>query len=181
MIWHSRLILVYPVCSIDNSGIFLVGRFVRGLQWIIGRHNVYDRNWRWWIDVSRHSIESTRFESSFCQYINWHHQWHWNVDGHHCTICGWSVDTKRKFIHNSTLPAARRNIVQIRISFQSLLIEWRRVFWITFAVHISEAAVFTIWGSGCVQPWDSNEKKKKNDDDSNIVKYVAANHVDETK
>lgn len=43
---------------------------------------------------------------------------------------------------------------------QSLLTEWRRVFWITFAVHISEAVVFTVWGSAVVQPWNSIEVKK---------------------
>lgn len=38
---------------------------------------------------------------------------------------------------------------------QSLLTEWRMVFWITFCVHIAEAVIFAIWGSGRVQPWNS--------------------------
>lgn len=37
---------------------------------------------------------------------------------------------------------------------QSLVTEWRLVFWITFFVHIAEAIVFTGWASGKVQSWN---------------------------
>lgn len=53
---------------------------------------------------------------------------------------------------------------------QSLLTEWRRVFWITVGVHISEAVVFIVWVSGCVQPWNTIEVKK--DKESKPLKTV---------
>ncbi|XP_055326920.1 sialin-like [Sitodiplosis mosellana] len=37
----------------------------------------------------------------------------------------------------------------------ALLSEWRMVFWITFALHSSESIIFTIWGSGEVQLFNS--------------------------
>lgn len=40
-------------------------------------------------------------------------------------------------------------------SFQSLLSEWRVVFWITVFVHIAKIAIFTAWGSAKVQPWNN--------------------------
>lgn len=52
-------------------------------------------------------------------------------------------------------------IIQNGLSFpQSLLTEWRMVFWITFGVHISQAVIFLVWGSGRVQPWNSMDVKK---------------------
>ena len=44
--------------------------------------------------------------------------------------------------------------------------EWRMVFWITFFVLAGKGAVFTLFGSGEVQPWnDPNYKKKSNPED----------------
>lgn len=35
------------------------------------------------------------------------------------------------------------------------MIEWRFIFWITFVLQIAKMFIFSIWGSGDVQPWDS--------------------------
>lgn len=43
-----------------------------------------------------------------------------------------------------------------------LLSEWRTVFWLTFAVYISNAVIFIIWGSAEVQPWNSTKKYIRN-------------------
>lgn len=48
---------------------------------------------------------------------------------------------------------------QIKISashfFKSFLSEWRMVFWITFWLQILKLLIFSIFGSGDVQPWDT--------------------------
>lgn len=38
------------------------------------------------------------------------------------------------------------------------LSEWRTVFWLTFAVYISNAVIFIICGSAKVQPWNTPQR-----------------------
>lgn len=54
---------------------------------------------------------------------------------------------------------------------QALLTEWRGIFWITFVLQVVKLVIFSIWGSGDVQPWDTQsdsdkEKLLLNDDAS---------------
>lgn len=44
--------------------------------------------------------------------------------------------------------------------FQSLVSEWRTVFWLTFAIYMMAIVVFTLWGSGDVQKWNWPESTR---------------------
>lgn len=52
---------------------------------------------------------------------------------------------------------------------QGLLTEWRGIFWITLILQMLKLVIFSIWGSGDVQPWDAHPdcdaSKLLNDDD----------------
>lgn len=56
---------------------------------------------------------------------------------------------------------------------QSLLIEWRIVFWITFILQIVKLVVFSIFGSGEIQSWDSYAKNiDRNKSDFSFVSDI---------
>lgn len=56
---------------------------------------------------------------------------------------------------------------------QSLLNEWRVVFWITFVSQIMKLVVFSIFGSGEIQSWDSYAKNiDRNKSDFSFVSDI---------
>lgn len=40
--------------------------------------------------------------------------------------------------------------------------QWRDVYWVTFAILIISAIIFSIWASGEIQPWNYPDKKDAN-------------------
>lgn len=53
------------------------------------------------------------------------------------------------------------------------MIEWRFIFWITFALQIAKMFIFSIWGSGDVQPFDSNDGDNNNQSERNSeVRFI---------
>lgn len=40
------------------------------------------------------------------------------------------------------------------LSFQSLQSEWRIVFWLTFCIQIAKIAIYNVWGTAEIQPWN---------------------------
>lgn len=42
-------------------------------------------------------------------------------------------------------------------SFQSSLEQWRTIFWIAFAIALVRTAVYSVWASGEIQPWNNHE------------------------
>lgn len=48
--------------------------------------------------------------------------------------------------------------VRFVLNLQSLLVEWRLVFYLTFALYAVATIFYLIWGSGEVQPWNESPK-----------------------
>lgn len=73
----------------------------------------------------------------------------------------WSAGTKCiKFRANEARPSHNFLFIYY-FDFQSLQSEWRLVFWITFFTHVIKVMLFTTWGSGKIQPWDSQHRSTK--------------------
>lgn len=69
------------------------------------------------------------------------------------------------------------------VCLQSLLTEWRVVFWITFVLQMAKLFIFSIWGSGDVQPWndaaDPDAERFATDDDLSECEYADSTSFDE--
>lgn len=70
------------------------------------------------------------------------------------------------------------------VCLQSLLTEWRVVFWITFILQMAKMFIFSIWGSGDVQPWNAAgdpdaEPLASDDDDVSECEYADSTSFDE--
>lgn len=48
---------------------------------------------------------------------------------------------------------------------QSLLEEWRLVFWVLFFVAMFRTVIFSLWASGKVQPWDNPKRYQSPESD----------------
>lgn len=67
---------------------------------------------------------------------------------------------------------------------QSLLSEWRIVFWITLVLQMAKMFIFSIWGSGNVQPWNSYDDETEqnqfyNDSDVSECEYADDGSLDD--
>lgn len=154
--------LIFIACfSIDNSIDICCGRIVRRMWWNIGCESIDDINCWPGLQCSRYNFKFIRLGTK----LHWTTEWHRQQCIHNGCSSG-AIHCRNSnaackifhFVHFHTRNLNQSNIFQ---SKQAYLSEWRLVFWITFALHISKTIIFTIWGSAKIQPWNENNNHRK--------------------